>query len=69
MIRFDGLSRDEGKQLVNKYDGKVSDDIIKKFCFYLEITVEEFWSVVDQYVNKDLFIKDKFNKWIPKFTA
>ena len=33
----------------------------------LSITKEQFWDVVDKYVNKNLFEKDKTGKWIPKF--
>ena len=37
-------------------------------CRYLSVTKEEFWRVVDGYVNRDLFEK-KDGKWVPRFTV
>ena len=37
------------------------------WCKYLSISKQEFWAVVDKFVNKDLFEKDKDGKWTPKF--
>lgn len=67
-IREGRLSREDAIWLVNEYDGKCGEQYIIDFCKYINITVEEFWNVVDKYVNRDLFEKDlKTNKWIPKF--
>lgn len=66
-IRQGLISREDAKWLINEYDGKCGEKYIKKFCDYIEISVEEFWRVVDQYVNKDLFVKDANGKWLPKF--
>lgn len=69
-IREGRLTREEAKWLVNKYDGKCSSRYIKEFCEYIDISEEEFWNVVDKYVNKDIFSKDpSTSKWIPKFTV
>ena len=38
-------------------------------CDYLDVTEEEFWEVVDRYVNTDLFYKNEKGKWTPKFTV
>lgn len=62
------ITRREAIELVKKYDGKCGEKYIRDFCDYLEITVNEFWRVVDQFVNKDLFEKEAgLNEWIPKF--
>ncbi|MFC1595726.1 N-acetyl sugar amidotransferase [Candidatus Margulisiibacteriota bacterium] len=67
-IREDGLSRAEAIEMVKKYDGKCGEKYIKEFCDYIDISVEEFWRVLDQYVNRDLFYKDPAdNVWKPKF--
>lgn len=67
-IRDGRFTREEGKWYVNEYDGLCGQQFIDKACDYLGITCEEFWNVVDSYVNKDLFEK-KDGKWVPKFTV
>ena len=67
-IREGRFTREQGKWYVKEYDGLCGQYYIDKACRYLGITVEEFWRVVDQYVNKDLFEK-KDGKWVPKFTV
>lgn len=66
-IREGRISREEAIWLVNEYDGKCGEKYIKEFCEYINITLEEFWKVVDTFVNKELFEKDENRKWIPKF--
>ena len=63
-IRDGKLSRDEAVKLVEQYDGKCDQSYINEFCAYIGITVEEFWQVVDRFVNKKLFQKDvATRKW------
>ncbi len=66
-VRDGRMTRAQALELVRRYDGKCSIRYIKEFCDYIDITVDEFWKVVDKFVNKDLFKKDKDGKWIPKF--
>ena len=66
-IRYGRISREEGIKIVEMFDGKCSDELICQFCDYLEISVQEFWRVVDKYVNKDLFEKKELGKYVPKF--
>jgi len=67
-IREGRFDRESGKWYVNEYDGLCGEKYIKMACNYLDVTEEEFWGVVDEYVNKDLF--EKINgKWTPKFTV
>ena len=66
-IREGRISREEAIWLVNEYDGKCGEKYIKEFCEYIDITLEEFWKVVDKYVNKELFKKDENGKWTSKF--
>lgn len=54
-IRLGELTREEGIRLVEQYDGVCDDTIINSYCKYINITREEFWSVVHSYTNKDLF--------------
>ncbi len=67
-IREGRFTREDGKWYVNEYDGLCGQQYIDAACRYLSITEEEFWEVVDRYVNRDLF--EKVNgKWTPKFTV
>jgi N-acetyl sugar amidotransferase len=67
-IREGRIPRKEGIGLVEQYDGKCDDSYIYEFCEYIDISVEEFWQVVDKFVNKSLFEKDvRTGKWVPKF--
>ncbi len=67
-IREGRFSREDGKWYVNEYDGLCGEQYIEAACKYLSITKEEFWEVVDKYVNRDLFEKVE-GKWVPKFTV
>ena len=66
-IREGRLSREDAVWYVKEYDGFCGDKYVDIACKYLSITKEEFWEVVDQYVNRDLFFKDEQGKWVPKF--
>lgn len=67
-IREGRFTREAGKWYVDEFDGKCGQKYIESACKYLSITEEEFWEVVDRYVNTDLF--EKVNgKWTPKFTV
>jgi len=68
-IREGRMNREEGVNLVKKYDGKCGENYIKEFCSYIDISIDEFWKVIDLFVNKDLFKKSKAGEWKPKFEA
>ncbi len=57
LIRYGRMTREEGLELVKKYDGKCAPEYIRRLCVYLEITEEVFWEVADSYRNKDIFEK------------
>lgn len=61
-IRSGLMSREEGLNIVNLYDGKCHPKYIQRLANYLEITLEEFWSIAESYRNKDLFTKVD-NEW------
>ena len=78
-IREGRLTRENAKWLVDEYDGLCGQKYIDDTCRYLDITEDEFWEVVDRYVNRDLFarseeVQDKKAKricgrYVPKFTV
>jgi hypothetical protein len=66
-IRLKRISREEGIDIVKKYDGSCSQEFIKSFCDFIEITVEEFWDIVDPVVNKRYFKKISQGNYVPLF--
>ena len=68
-IREGRLSREDAVWYVREYDGKCGPKYIQLACDYLSITEKEFWSVVDRFVNRDLFEKDSKGNWHPRFTV
>ena len=54
-IRIGKLSREQGIELVAKYDGLCSDRIIQSYSDYVGITVNEFWNIANRWVNKTIF--------------
>jgi len=62
-IRYGRMSRPAAILLVQKYDGKCSEEYIRKFCHYIEISEERFWEVVESYRNKEIWEKDAQGEW------
>jgi N-acetyl sugar amidotransferase len=58
LIRTGKLSRDEAIEIIEKYDGVCSDEIIFKYCKWVGISAEHFWTTIKKFVNKDLFDVD-----------
>ena len=58
-IRNGRMSRDEAIKIAEIYDGQCGDEIIERFCRYIEISIQEFWDVVRKYTNQDIFNCDK----------
>lgn len=67
-IRSNILSRDEAIDLVRKYDGVCDDSIIKKYCRYINISEELFWTNINKWVNQDIFTLTS-TRPMPKFTV
>jgi len=66
-IRQGLMTREHALELVKRYDGQCGRDNILGFCRFIDITEDEFWQVVAQYVNRDLFEPDANLRWKPKF--
>ena len=66
-IRYGWISREEGIEIVKKFDGKCSPKIVDQFCEYIEISKTQFWETVDGFVNKELFQKEGEGVYKPKF--
>lgn len=57
------MTREEGVELVRKYDGKCDPSYIERFSEYLGISVEEFWNVVERFRDHDIWEKDEQGQW------
>jgi N-acetyl sugar amidotransferase len=66
-IRLGRITREEGVKIVEKYDGSCSDEFIKSFCAFIEISTQEFWEVVDSVVEKKYFKRISEGKYLPLF--
>jgi N-acetyl sugar amidotransferase len=61
-IRSNYIRREEAISIVEKYDHCCSDNYIKDFCRYINISQEDFWFNIRKNVNKNLFhIDNKLN--------
>lgn len=66
-IRRGRISRQEGIELVERYDGSCAPEYIESFCEFLDITTDTFWEVVNQNVNRELFRQNADGKWVRTF--
>ena len=61
-IRNNYIRREEAISIVEKYDHCCSDNYIKDFCRYINISQEDFWFNIRKNVDKNLFhIDNKLN--------
>jgi len=56
-------SREEGLELVRRYDGCCDESFIARFCDYLEISEKEFREVAERFRNRDLWRGTPDGKW------
>lgn len=54
-IREGLISRAEGIPIAEQYDEACGDEYIDSFCKYIDISHDDFWSVVKKFANKTLF--------------
>ena len=66
-IRYGLKTRDEMISEVEEHDKKLDQGIIDKFCEFTRISHSEFWKIMDNWYNTDLFEKDSHGVWHPKF--
>jgi len=57
-IRDGYMTKEEGIELVKKYDGEFPGRHYQKFLEYCDITEEEFWEVVDSWRSPHIWKKD-----------
>jgi N-acetyl sugar amidotransferase len=67
-IRRGAMKRNQAVNLVRLYDGHYPEEFIESYLEYYQMTQKEFDTVIDKWVNKNLFEKIE-NRWKPKFTV
>jgi N-acetyl sugar amidotransferase len=66
-IRDRRVTREQGIEIVDQFDGVCSDHIIDSFSKYVDIPVAEFWDIANTWVNKDIFSVRKVGRPIKLF--
>ena len=66
LIRQRKMTRLDAIEIVKNYDGICADEIIEKYCDWIEISIEDFWNTVLSYTNPSLFDTSTIRP-IPKF--
>ncbi len=67
-IRNGNITREEGIEIVELYDGKCSEEFIKSFCDFIQINLDEFWRVVEEKgLNTNLFEIESTGQYKRKF--
>jgi hypothetical protein len=57
------MTREEGLELVGRYDGQCDPSFVRRFCDYLEISEEEFWRVAESFRNLEIWQRDSQRGW------
>lgn len=67
-IRYGLITREEGIELVKKYDHQIDQLALQDFIQFLGYNTQEFWSIVDELYNKELFSQNSNGEWKLKKT-
>ena len=67
-IRNNKITREEGINLVKKFDGEFPKTYFKDFLDYIEISEEEFYLKIDEFRSPHLW-KKKNKEWILKHSV
>jgi hypothetical protein len=58
-IRRGAMDRDQAVNLVRLYDGHYPEEFIEAYLEYYQITPKEFDAVLDRWVNREIFKKNR----------
>ena len=61
-IRNNKITREEGINLVKKYDTEFPKKYFEFFLKYVDITEDDFWKYIDQFRSNKIWKKEK-NEW------
>lgn len=65
-VRYGLMTREEAISVVKEKDHRLDPLAVKDFCEFLGYRESQFYKIVDGLYNRELFEKDKFNKWVLK---
>ena len=68
-IRAGKITREQAIEVVKKFDGLCSDRIVQNYSDYVGISVNEFWSIANKWVNKTIFDIHLGKRPTKKFTV
>ena len=60
------MSREEAVEAARRHDHDLDPACVRDFCEFAGYSESEFWSVAEQFYNRDLFEKDAFGAWVLK---
>jgi len=66
-IRNGRITREIALDIAKNIDGKFSDENMIEFCEYVDITVDQFRSVLDSFVNHDIFKQSDDGRWVMRY--
>lgn len=64
MVRYGILTREQAVNLVLQKDANLDPKCIEDFCNFLGYSKKDFWAIVDNLYNRDIFRKDEFGAWV-----
>ena len=65
-VRYGLLTREEAFDLVKKHDHDLDVKCVSDFCEFVGYKEDEFWKIIDNQYNRELFERDRFGKWVLK---
>ena len=66
-IRAGLKTREEMIPVVKEYDKNLDQGVVDKFCEFTRMPIREFWQIMDQWYNRELFEQDHDGVWHEKF--
>jgi N-acetyl sugar amidotransferase len=66
MVRYGMITREEAIELVKQHDHALDPRCVRDFCDFLGYTEKDFWSIIEKLYNRNIFEKDKIERWILK---
>tara|TARA_B100000029_G_C17453833_1_gene915981 strand:- start:129 stop:1214 length:1086 start_codon:yes stop_codon:yes gene_type:complete len=63
-IRYGKITREEGKKLVQDYEGKIPTRYFEEFLDDMELDRNEFYNIVDKFANKEIFETDENGRFL-----
>ena len=58
-LRKKRITREEGLDLVKKFEGKIPEQYLDEYLKDFEMTRDDFFKCMNKFTNKDLFQKDE----------